>query len=36
MVGDVGIIYIIKGIPKLRSLLISETGATDKSGKLIA
>lgn len=35
-VGDKGLEHIILGMPHLKSLMISETGATDKSGRLIA
>jgi len=35
-IGDEGIEFLINGIPRLKSFLISETGATDKTGRLIA
>lgn len=35
-IGDTGILYIVKGIPNLKNLFISETGATDKSVRHVA
>jgi hypothetical protein len=35
-IGDEGIEFLVNGIPKIKSFLISETGATDRSGRLIA
>ena len=35
-VGDEGIEIIARGLPKLKNLLISETGATDRGGQMVA
>lgn len=35
-VGDKGLEYVINGMPHLKSLMISETGATDITGRLVA
>ncbi len=34
--GDKGLEYVINGMSHLKSLMISETGATDVTGRLIA
>ena len=34
-IGDAGVLKIISGIPLLKSLMISETGCTNKSAKAI-
>jgi hypothetical protein len=35
-VGDKGLEYVIDGMPHLKSLMISETEATDVTGRLVA
>ena len=33
--GDTGVELIIRGLPHLKSLMVSETGITDSSGRLV-